>query len=82
MVAAEYAKQRRGLTKLIRLARKVAMEAVAKPVKRIAKSAGDALTAAKEHIGAEAKPAAKRGHPAKPKVDASVSAEANRADRQ
>jgi predicted transcriptional regulator len=74
MVAPDYAEQRRGLAKQIGLGRKKAVEAVAKPVKRAAKSAGVALAAAKEHIGGEAKPAAKRGRPAKPKVDAPAAA--------
>jgi predicted transcriptional regulator len=78
MVAPDYAEQRRGLAKQIGLGRAKAVEAVeiaAKPVKRAAKSASAALTAAKEHIG-EAKPAAKRGRPAKAKVNAPATVDA------
>jgi predicted transcriptional regulator len=76
MVAPDYAEQRRGLAKQIGLGRKKAVDPVAKPVKRVAKSAGAALTAAKEHVGGEAKAAGKRGRPAKPKAPAPAPAPA------
>lgn len=69
MTAPAYADQRRDLAKNFGLGRRKVEEtvkAVAKPVRKAAKSVSDNLAAAREHLGGETpKPAARRGRPPK-----------------
>ncbi len=73
MVAPAYAETRRDLATKIGLGRKKLEEAVVAPAKSAAKKAGktvaEGLKAARQHLGSDAaaKPAAKRGRPAKAK---------------